>query len=210
MDARPGGPEEREGRKPRKNTFDEPERRCREVREGPEKSGRKTKRGFPERYARRDPPTCECGGVLLSHTLSSAVPSPCQALASGFGKGPGVSPGPWPPQNHSKRPTPNRDRPATEPATRPIPVVAVREPDNGRKQIKRLTSIVVTTRNSVPCHPTRKPPQDETRPARVGKSVPRSPVSTGRLHPSRDFHLRPIEHVFNMRATNAPRSVKES
>ena len=36
----------------------------------------------------------ECGGVLLSHTLSSAVPSPCQALASGFGKGPGVSPGP--------------------------------------------------------------------------------------------------------------------
>ena len=70
--------------------------------------------------------------------------------------------------------------------------------------------IVVTTRNSVPCHPTRKPPQDETRPPRVGKSVPRSPVSTGRLHPSRDFHLRPIEHVFNMRATNAPRSVKES
>ena len=28
-----------------------------------------------------------------------------------------------------------------------------------------------------------------------------SPVSTGRLHPSRDFHLRPIKHVFNMRAT---------
>lgn len=27
---------------------------------------------------------------------------------------------------------------------------------------KRLTSIVVTTRNSIPCHPTRKPPQDET------------------------------------------------
>ena len=80
-----------------------------------------------------------------------------------------------------------------------------------RTQAKRLTSIVIaTTRNSVPCHPTRKPPQDETRPARVGKSVPRSPVSTGRLHPSRDFHLRPIEHVFNMRATNAPRSVKES
>ena len=50
--------------------------------------------GFPERYARREPPTKECGGALLSHTLSSAVPSPCQALASGFGKGPGVSPGP--------------------------------------------------------------------------------------------------------------------
>ena len=56
---------------------------------------------------------------------------------------------------------PENRRPATEPTT--IPVVAVREPDNGRKQIKRLTSIVIaTTRNSVPCHPTRKPPQDET------------------------------------------------
>ena len=39
-------------------------------------------------------------------------------------------------------------------------------------------------------------------PASGSESVPRSPVSTGRLHPSRDFHLRPIEHVFNMRATD--------
>ena len=38
-------------------------------------------------------------------------------------------------------------------------------------------------------------------PASGSESVPRSPVSTGRLHPSRGFHLRPIEHVFNMRAT---------
>ena len=72
------------------------------------------KRGVPGGEARREPPreirkgpsgnpregldqkvqTVECGGALLSHTLSSAVPSPCQALASGFGKGPGVSPGP--------------------------------------------------------------------------------------------------------------------
>ena len=39
-------------------------------------------------------------------------------------------------------------------------------------------------------------------PASGSESVPRSPVSTGRLHPSRGFHLRPIEHVFNMRATD--------
>ena len=32
------------------------------------------------------------GGVLLSHTLSSAVPSAQVALASGFGMGPGVPP----------------------------------------------------------------------------------------------------------------------
>ena len=32
-----------------------------------------------------------CGGDLLSHTLSSAVPSALAGLASGFGMGPGVS-----------------------------------------------------------------------------------------------------------------------
>ena len=31
------------------------------------------------------------GGVLLSHTLASAVPSALVGLASGFGMGPGVS-----------------------------------------------------------------------------------------------------------------------
>ena len=56
-----------------------------------------------------------------------------------------------------------------------------------------------------------RPPQDETQPTKHGlESVPRSPVSTGRLHPSRDFHPRPIEHVFHMRAADAPGSVKES
>ena len=32
----------------------------------------------------------ESGGVLLSHTLASAVPSALEGLASGFGMGPGV------------------------------------------------------------------------------------------------------------------------
>ena len=31
------------------------------------------------------------GGVLLSHSLSGAVPSALEGLASGFGMGPGVS-----------------------------------------------------------------------------------------------------------------------
>jgi hypothetical protein len=37
------------------------------------------------------------GGVLLSHSLSVAVPSALKGLTSGFGMGPGVSPSPWPP-----------------------------------------------------------------------------------------------------------------
>ena len=66
----------------------------------------------------------ECGGVLLSHILSGAVPSPCQALASGFGMGPGVSPGPWPPQIFSSSSRPHGDGGWSR--------VAVREPEDGR------------------------------------------------------------------------------
>jgi hypothetical protein len=39
-----------------------------------------------------------CGGVLLSHEASLAVPSALEGLTSGFGMGPGVSPSLWPPQ----------------------------------------------------------------------------------------------------------------
>jgi hypothetical protein len=46
-----------------------------------------------------DPP-CEVlsGGVLLSHTVSRAVPSALRGLASGFGMLPGVSLSLWPPK----------------------------------------------------------------------------------------------------------------
>jgi hypothetical protein len=39
-----------------------------------------------------------CGGVLLSHEASLAVPSALEGLTSGFGMGPGVSPSLWPPR----------------------------------------------------------------------------------------------------------------
>ena len=39
-----------------------------------------------------------CGGVLLSHEASLAVPSALEGLTAGFGMGPGVSPSLWPPQ----------------------------------------------------------------------------------------------------------------
>jgi hypothetical protein len=40
---------------------------------------------------------CMSGGVLLSHSLSVAVPSALKGLTSGFGMGPGVSLSLWPP-----------------------------------------------------------------------------------------------------------------
>jgi hypothetical protein len=40
---------------------------------------------------------CMSGGVLLSHSLSVAVPSALAGLTSGFGMGPGVSLSLWPP-----------------------------------------------------------------------------------------------------------------
>ena len=76
-------------------------------------------------------PDVECGGVLLSHTLSSAVPSPRPGLSFRVRKGTGrltwamTTAKPIHTANHT-------DRPATEPTT--IPIVAVREPDNGREQ----------------------------------------------------------------------------
>ena len=187
------------------------------------------KRGFPGPYARREPPreqkktfrespkgldrkvqTVECGGVLLSHTLSSAVPSPRPGLSFRVRKGTGRLTWAMTTAKPIQRPTTRIGRQNRNHAT--IPIVAVREPDNGREQPNASpVSFPRPQETMLLAIQRKKPPQDETRPSkRIGKSVPRSPVSTGRLHPSRGFHLRPIEHVFNMRATNAPGSVKES
>jgi hypothetical protein len=58
------------------------------------------------------------GGVLLSHTLTSAVPSALEGLASGFGMGPGVSPPLTPPKHYEDNPqatTHKTEVPQTEP-----------------------------------------------------------------------------------------------
>ena len=57
-------------------------------------------------------PDVECGGVLLSHTLSSAVPSPRPGLSFRVRKGTGRLTWAMTTAKPIQRPTPNRDRPA--------------------------------------------------------------------------------------------------
>ena len=104
--------------------------------------------------ARPEGPYVECGGVLLSHTLSSAVPSPRPGLSFRVRKGTGRLTWAMTTAKPIQRPTTRIGRQNRNHAT--IPIVAVREPDNGREQ-KRFTGIViVTTRNNAPCHPTKE------------------------------------------------------
>ena len=129
-----------------------------------------------------------CGGVLLSHTLSGAVPSPCQALASGFGMGPGVSPGPWPPQifccTVRRWGLPACGGLGTGWRTRCVGSSCVHP-------------VLIVVRDGSQ--------QDACVPTGVGLSCCLSSVSTGRLHPSRGFHVRPIDHVFCMGTTGTRR-----
>ncbi len=136
----------------------------------PPETGRQTRKGGSRSVTLDGNPDVECGGVLLSHTLSSAVPSPRPGLSFRVRKG------------------------------------------TGTRTTKRFTGIVSVTTRKQCSLPSNERNHHRTRPDPTSgsESVPRSPVSTGRLHPSRGFHLRPIEHVFNMRATGAPGSVKES
>ena len=157
------------------------------------------KRGFPERHARREPRRKNAAACY------SPTPSRVQyhRRASHLGHDHRKTnttanpPGDRPANGTSHTTDSDRGGPGTGQRTRTKTLHRYRHRDH------KKTMLLAIQR--------KKPPQDETRPSkRVGKSVPRSPVSTGRLHPSRGFHLRPIEHVFNMRATGAPGSVKES
>ena len=166
-------------------------------------------KGVPGASRSTGTPTKECGGVLLSHTLSSAVPSPRPGLSFRVRKGTGRLTWAMTTAKPIQRPTPtgrpaepepchdsDRGGPGTGQRTRTKTLHRYRFRDH-----KKQRSLPSNERNH---HRTRPDPTSGS------KSVPRSPVSTGRLHPSRGFHLRPIEHVFNMRATGAPGSVKES
>ena len=105
-----------------------------------------------------------CGGVLLSHTLPGAVPSPCQALASGFGKGPGVTPGPWPPQkppSTARTPKKRDPRPAKRKTTHappPARAVTVREPASGREHRFVTTGTTLLVANNPAAAKTRTHP----------------------------------------------------
>src|SRR5699024_3559423 len=70
---------------------------------GPESWGARRKSPDPLRI--RASSEVVFGGDLLSHTLTSAVPSALAGLASGFGMGPGVSLPLWPPKLYETRPT---------------------------------------------------------------------------------------------------------
>src|SRR4051812_16425792 len=106
-------------------------------------------------------PERNVGGDLLSHTLTSAVPSALEGLASGFGMGPGVTPPPQPPTTLSKYRT---EQNPSEPPHLP--------PGNPRKGWLCAQGHIVDANNLL-------------------WSSPR-PISTGQLHPSQGFHLRPI------------------
>ena len=165
--------------------------------------GAELHRGSPYHYV-------ECGGVLLSHTLSSAVPSPRPGLSFRVRKGTGRLTWAMTTAKPIQRPT---GKPAAGKRNQPhdrfrswrsgnrTTDASNQTPYQYRPRDHKKTMLPAIQRENH--HRTRPNPQGL-------ESVPRSPVSTGRLHPSQGFHLRPIEHVFHMRATDAPKSVKES
>ena len=111
------------------------------------------------------------GDDLLSHTLTSAVPSALEGLASGFGMGPGVP--------HSATTTDNTIHFSylpfpTQQNTPPHPRPGRSRLRDGHGCVLRVTQWMRTTK--------------------LLWASPR-PISTGRLHPSQGFHPRPINPI---------------
>ena len=121
----------------------------------PPETGRQTKKGGSRSVTLDGNPDVECGGVLLSHTLSSAVPSPRPGLSFRVRKGTGRLTWAMTTAKPIQRPTPT-GRPA-EPE--PCHDSDRGGPGTGQRTrtTKRFTGIViVTTRNNAPCHPTKE------------------------------------------------------
>ena len=167
--------------------------------------------GFPEPCARREPQgntkrtfreshqgldrkvlqTVECGGALLSHTLSSAVPSPQPGLSFRVRKGTGRLT--W----------------AMAAANlllygQTLGSAGVWRP--GNRMVDAMRWFVLCS-SRAHCRAGWFA-EDRCVPTGVGLLCCLSSVSTGRLHPSRGFHVRPINHVFCM-GTSRTRSPME-
>ena len=138
--------------------------------------------------------------MLLSHTLSSAVPSPRPGLSFRVRKGTGRLTWAMTTAKPIQRPTGRTGgRQRNQPRFR-----SWRSGNRTTDANKTLRSFVSRPQETAFLAIQRETTtgRDPTHHKGKGrKNVPRSPVSTGRLHPSRGFHLRPIKHVFNMRAT---------
>ena len=169
----------------------------------------KDKKGVPGASRSTGTPNVECGGVLLSHTLSSAVPSPRPGLSFRVRKGTGRLTWAMTTAKPIQRPTPTGRPAEPEPHDRFRSWRSGNRTTDASKTLHRYRHRDHKKQCSLPSNE-RNHHRTRPDPTSGSESVPRSPVSTGRLHPSRGFHLRPIEHVFNMRATNAPGSAKES
>ena len=166
-------------------------------------------KGVPGASRSTGTPTKECGGVLLSHTLSSAVPSPRPGLSFRVRKGTGRLTWAMTTAKPIQRSDGNHRTGGTGTMPRFRSWRSGNRTTDASKTLHRYRHRDHKKQCSLPSNE-RNHHRTRPDPASGSESVPRSPVSTGRLHPSRGFHLRPIEHVFNMRATNAPGSVKES
>ena len=117
-------------------------------------TNQKTRKGGSRSVTLDGNPDVECGGVLLSHTLSSAVPSPRPGLSFRVRKGTGRLTWAMTTAKPIQRPT---GRTGGRQRNQP----RFRSWRSGNRTTdannKRFTGIViVTTRNNAPCHPTKE------------------------------------------------------
>ena len=124
------------------------------------------------------------GGVLLSHTRQGAVPSALEGLASGFGTGPGVTPPLSPPTNHTHHTLLVVQASVCYHPT-PEPVGVVPRPSVTARPWPGVGWLLFRIPDSE-CESSRYACEQATR-----------LVSTGPLHLSPSFHIRPINPLIS-------------